>query len=190
MKEKDIATNQLNIGENIRQLRQQKKISLNGLSERAQVSKSNLSKIENNVVSPTFDMLERIAKGLGVETVSLLSRAGSDQPCLAFTSRGEGKCSSSENYEFEFMFSDLPTRKMVPFFTTVKPHQSEVFSKPSSHSGEEFFTVLEGTVEFRSEGGEGKVLCPGDSVYFSSRLAHLVLNVGEENARLLWVWVS
>ena len=178
------------IGETIRQMRTDQDMSLGRLAEAAKVSKSNLSKIENNAISPTFDMIDKIAKGLGVSTAALLSRDVPGQDVLSFTNRNEGVRSVSDNYEFEFLFSDLTNRKMMPMITTVRSKMTEVLTAPSSHEGEEFFTVLEGSVEFQSGTEIRRTMNVGDSVYFNSKTKHLVVNAGDVDARLLWVWLA
>jgi len=61
------------IGERIRMLRKEKDISQEDLADRAEINRSYLSVIENGKSSPTLDVAERLAKGLGVETTELLS---------------------------------------------------------------------------------------------------------------------
>lgn len=183
-------TEPLNIGENIRQMRKTQEMSLSRLAELASVSKSNLSKIENNMISPTFDMIEKISSGLGITTSELLSRGVPTTGVLSFASAGEGLRSINGCYEFEFLFSDLKTRKMIPIVTTVHPKHSETLSSPSSHEGEEFFHVMEGSVDFVSDGNVMKHMHKGDSVYFSSGVQHLVVNRQNTPARLLWVWLA
>jgi transcriptional regulator with XRE-family HTH domain len=186
----DTTTDTWSIGATIRRKRQEREMSLAQLAEVAQVSKSNLSKIENNVISPTFDMIEKIAAGLESTAATLLSRPASPGEMLSFTDRGEGVRSGQGNYEFEFLFADLDQRRMMPMITTVRPRDSEVLSPPSFHGGEEFFTVLEGTIDFHSGTDAVRPMSAGDSVYFSSDVKHLVVNTGQTEARLLWVWIA
>lgn len=178
------------IGATIRRKRLERDMSLAQLAEVAQVSKSNLSKIENSVISPTFDMIEKIAAGLATTAATLLSRPASPPEMLSFTNRGEGVRSKQGTYEFEFLFADLEQRKMMPMITTVSPRESEVLTPPSFHGGEEFFTVLEGTIDFLSGSDAVRPMSAGDSVYFSSDVKHLVVNTGQTDARLLWVWIA
>lgn len=180
----------LNIGENVRQLRKAQGMTLSRLAELANVSKSNLSKIENNVISPTFDMIEKISTGLGITTSELLSQGVPATDMLSFASSGEGLRSSNGSYEFEFLFPDLKNRKMIPIVTTVLPKQTEMLSTPSSHGGEEFFHVMDGSVDFVSDGKILKRMNKGDSVYFSSGVQHLVVNRHDTPSRLLWVWLA
>jgi transcriptional regulator with XRE-family HTH domain len=183
------AQDSLKIGTRIRSLRAEKGMSLNQLAQVAGVSKSNLSKIENNAISPTFETIERIARGLQVLPAALLSTPTPAREMLSFTDHGQGQRSDSGGYGFEFLFPDLPDRQMVPFVTTVAPRGQETFEKPSSHAGEEFFYVLEGKVAFLND-GDHRVMQRGDSVYFSSDLPHRVTNLTDSPARLLWVWMG
>jgi transcriptional regulator with XRE-family HTH domain len=59
------------IARRVHALRQQRGLSLEGLSERCNVSKSMISLIERGESSPTAVVLERLAAGLGVALASL-----------------------------------------------------------------------------------------------------------------------
>lgn len=55
------------IGENIRRIRNNQKLSLNALAKKAGVSSGYLSELENNISkNPTMDKLNKIAEALGV----------------------------------------------------------------------------------------------------------------------------
>ncbi|GGH80974.1 XRE family transcriptional regulator of biofilm formation [Pullulanibacillus pueri] len=61
------------IGKKIKQLRQEKRLSITELSEKAGVSKSYLSTIERNLQkNPSVQFLEKIAEVLGVSVLSLI----------------------------------------------------------------------------------------------------------------------
>lgn len=180
----------LDVGGGIRRSRLGQGLSLSKLATKSNVSKSNLSKVENNVISPTFEMIEKIAMGLGLSAVDLLSQSGESGDVLSFCRAGTGVKATEGHYEFEFLFTELQNRKMVPFVTTVLPKQTETFKRPASHGGEEFFFVLSGEVEFISAEESSNKMNVGDSVYFVSSVEHLVVNKGDEEARLLWVWLA
>lgn len=61
------------IGENVREIRRKKGISMTELAERSLVSKSYLSNIERNLkTNPTIDILLRVSQVLDVELYDLL----------------------------------------------------------------------------------------------------------------------
>jgi transcriptional regulator with XRE-family HTH domain len=65
-----------NIGEYIRQQREQAKISLRQLADAAGVSNPYLSQIERGLRKPSADILQQIAKGLRISAEALYVQAG------------------------------------------------------------------------------------------------------------------
>jgi quercetin dioxygenase-like cupin family protein len=72
---------------------------------------------------------------------------------------------------------------MEPFLVTFEVKDPEDVIK-FSHEGEEFAFVLEGQLEFSSD-GETIVLNPGDSLYFDSDQLHGFRAVGDSPAKAL-----
>ena len=62
----------MDIGENIRKVRDLKGFSQQALAESIGLSQKQLSRIETNQVSPTFDTLEKICEALGITLKNLL----------------------------------------------------------------------------------------------------------------------
>src|SRR5881398_3267257 len=75
------------IGEYIRQQRNNAKISLRQLSKLAGVSNPYLSQIERGVRKPSAEILQQIAKGLRISAEALYVRAGilEEKPASAVT---------------------------------------------------------------------------------------------------------
>ncbi|MFD2044975.1 helix-turn-helix domain-containing protein [Ornithinibacillus salinisoli] len=68
------------IGEKIKQLRQEKKMSISELAEKANVAKSYLSSIERNLQSnPSIQFIEKISSVLGVSVNELINADRSQQ---------------------------------------------------------------------------------------------------------------
>lgn len=68
------------IGEKIKNLRQDKKMSLSELAERAGVAKSYLSSIERNLqTNPSIQFIEKISKVLNVSVNDLIQDDNSEQ---------------------------------------------------------------------------------------------------------------
>ncbi|RDW15655.1 helix-turn-helix domain-containing protein [Oceanobacillus chungangensis] len=69
------------IGEKIKKLRQDKKLSISELAERAGVAKSYLSSIERNLQSnPSIQFIEKISSVLGVSVNDLIKDMNSTDP--------------------------------------------------------------------------------------------------------------
>lgn len=184
----DRASPSLRLGQRIRKIRIGRGLTLDETSRRGGVSKSALSKLENERVSPTFEVLERVATGLGVPLVSFFTEPSAHTGRLTWTGAGQGKRTEEPAYNHEFLCTAFKDRRMVPFLTTVKARSTRQFDKPASHNGEEFLYVLAGEIAFVSDVCAELRLSPGDSLYFDSRLGHLCYSLGEQDATLLWVW--
>lgn len=61
-----------NIGKALQRLRKNNDLTLAAVSARTGVAISTLSKIENNQSSPNFDVLTRLAEGLGLDLMTLM----------------------------------------------------------------------------------------------------------------------
>lgn len=53
------------VGERLKSLRTEKKISMRELAEKTGMNISNISRIENGKISPTLDVLDKLAQALG-----------------------------------------------------------------------------------------------------------------------------
>ena len=70
----------MELGHKIRQLRAEKELSLNGLADKASISKAYLSQLENDVSKqPSAEILLKIASALGITIADLL-----DQPVRVY----------------------------------------------------------------------------------------------------------
>lgn len=188
LRESEPSVTKFRVGQCIRTFRLEQQLSVTKLAEQAGISKSNLSKIENSIISPTFETLERVSSGLGLTVANLLSDRDATSEKISFTSRGQGQKSVEAHYSFEFLFTDFIDRRMVPFITTVNSLEVSDFKQPASHGGEEFIYVLSGGVVLIGALDEPKVLEQGDGAYFDSQVRHLVVNKGTDPSTLMWVW--
>ncbi len=180
---------QVPIGSKVQSLRQEQGITLSDLGSRSGVSISTLSKIENGQTSPTFDTLNRLAAGLGVDLTALFHSEAppSVNGRRAITFAGTGPRHRSGNYEYELLCADLAHRAFVPLLTTLHARSIEDFRKMANHAGEEFFYVLSGEVVLHTEHYAPAHMKAGDSSYFDSTMDHAVYSVSEEPAQILWI---
>lgn len=75
--EGDVVERGLSLGDKIRILRTEKKLSLQELADRAGISLSYLSEIERGTVYPSLSTVKRIAEALGVPPTSIMAQEGS-----------------------------------------------------------------------------------------------------------------
>ena len=173
----------LNLGGQIRQLRNRKRLTLQDVSDRTGLSKPLLSQIENSVTAPPIATLLKISRALGVyighffqETseenrISLVRRSSR----LQIRRHGE-RTGDNIGYRYETLAHPIADKHMEPFIVDIESRKEDdlVYFQ---HQGEEFLFVVEGAVEFR---GKNKVLKldDGDSLYFDSSIPHALRGIG------------
>lgn len=178
------------VGENFRAIRLERNISLNAAAGMCSVSAATLSRIENGLMSPTFDVMSRICDGLGIGLVDLVRdhHGASARGWMTETRFGAGRLIETPQYRFEFLCDDVLARSFLVLRAEVLCSSMEEFGEPHSHSGQEQIVVQTGRVEVWIEQYKPKVLNVGDSIAFDSRLEHAVIAPGPETATVLWVF--
>lgn len=181
----------LHIGRKIRDLRKKAGFVLQDLSNRTGLSKSLLSQIEKEVVSPPIATLLKISKALGVNISFFFQNDDSEKRVILVRSN-ESKVIDSRyfgreesGYYYEALAYKKSKKYMEPFLVEFKRKRAEKLSY-FSHDGEEFIYLLEGVLEFRTE-DQQYVLYPGDSLYFESSIPHAYRALERKNARALTV---
>ena len=183
---------EFDLGARVRSLRAAAELTLKDLSERSGISVSALSKIENGQLSPTYEKIVGLAKGLDVDVATLFaeSYSGSVTGRRSITRKGQGIPYDTRNYAYEILCADLTQKRMIPLLARVKAREIKSFGPLLSHDGEEVFYVLEGRVVLHSEFYEPTELKAGDCVYFDSRMGHGCVARGIEDAVVFWVCAS
>ena len=179
----------LKLGEKVRKIRLQHKWTLDEAGKRTGLAKSTLSKIENEQVSPSFDVVQKLAAGLGIDVPQLF--VSSSEPLVSgrrsFTAKGQGRPHPTQTYHHELLAAELTHKKMVPFKTMVHARAFDDFTDWVRHSGEEFLLVLSGDITFFSEFYEPVKLQQGDSIYYDAGMGHVCISESELDAQILWV---
>lgn len=186
---------ELQIGQQIRQLRQEQRMTLQDLSKATDLSKPLLSQIENEQVIPPLATLLRIAKALGTPLHTFFQDEDNTQKCLVVrageqhpTRRRPKLDGPPQPYRYSSLAYGKKHKHMEPFLMEFEPHQTEqVFQV--QHPGEEFLYLLEGSVEL-CYGDDVYVLNAGDSAYWDSNELHSVKAAGEQVARGIAIFYS
>jgi transcriptional regulator with XRE-family HTH domain len=180
------------VGEKIKQIRELKKVSLAEMAERCGMDIALIEKIEDEKNVPSLAPLIKIARGLGVRLGTFLDdsdsygpvvvRSGEYHKGVRFTSQSS---ETREHLNFFSLAFDKAGRNMEPFIVDIEPGLKSDYML-SSHEGEEFIYVLEGTVEI-NYGKEIYKLEKGDSIYLDSIVLHNVHAGNNQSARILAV---
>ena len=185
------AAEAFHLGQRVRDIRTQAGLTLAAVALRAGLARSTLSKIENDQMSPTFEVLQRLSTGLGVDMDELLSPAREAGPTgrRSITRAGQGQIHETATYVHEFLCADLTHKHAVPSRTRIRARSIAEFPDWVRHEGDDFLLVLEGTVELHTEFYEPVTLGTGDSIYYDAQMGHLCVSVSKQDALVLWVSV-
>ena len=184
-----------NLGENLRLIRLQKKMTLQELSQLSKVSKSQLSQIERNASVPTVAKLQKIAEALDINLSSLLPENGDsssdanpannkeDVLRIRVVRKGERKkIIMPDGPRVELLCPDLQHK--IEFIYLHYPAGTTA-KEQYTHDGEECGVVLEGN--FKGTFGAMEVILePGDSIYYDSTIPHYWETVGDTDVRAIW----
>jgi transcriptional regulator with XRE-family HTH domain len=166
------------IGDRIKSLRKNQKRTLQEIADGSELSKSMISKIENNRTVPSVAALVKIAKSLGTNISSLLENDQWEKAILTTRQEAHQNLTFTEKGYSIFPYaSNFHEKKMQPFLFTAK--KGEVVPHQLSHEGEEFIFIIAG--EMRMKVGEIEyILKPGDSLYFNSLQKHGIIPISDE----------
>jgi len=176
--EEEKGSEDLRIGEKVRELREKKGLSLQDMANRTGYTSALLSQVENHLISPPLGALIKIAKALEVKVGTFFGEEPRESYAIVrrderkHISRYASKEGVSYGYSYESLGFDKKDRQMEPFLVTLEPATVKS-EKLSTHDGEEFIFILEGEMEVIL-GGHKDVLHPGDSIYYDSAIPHKV----------------
>ena len=181
------------VGEKIKALRQEKNISIEELAERSGLAIEQIERIENNIDLPSLAPLIKIARVLGVRLGTFLDDQDEMGPVVCRKKEAKDTISFSNNaihsrrhMEYHSLSKSKADRHMEPFIIDVQPTEESSDFVLSSHEGEEFIMVLEGTMEI-SYGKHTYLLEEGDSIYYDSIVPHHVHAYEGKQAKILAV---
>jgi DNA-binding XRE family transcriptional regulator/mannose-6-phosphate isomerase-like protein (cupin superfamily) len=187
-------TGAVSIGSRLHRIRKSRQLTLQEASELTGVSASAFSKIERNDLSPTISTMQRIATGLGVELVTLLTDQGAEPVTFAgrrsVNRAGGGSGHITATCNNTLLCADLKNKRATPILTTVTARSPEEYKAWAKSDAEIFVMVLEGTLIVHSRLYEPLELNTGDSVYYDATTEHTWTSSGPKDAVVLWVLVN
>jgi transcriptional regulator with XRE-family HTH domain len=176
------------LGRRLRRWRRALGFTLDEAAQKIDISKGYLSRIENDLASPSIAVLNRTSQAYGAPLAKLLDTGGADR--ISVVRAGErlalNRDGSEHGYVYELINHGKAERRTECFVVTLPPiaEPPELFS----HVGEELFFVLSGRVRF-VYGGTESILETGDAVYFDASVQHRGLAYGGVPAMALAVIV-
>jgi len=169
------------LAQNLKQLREQRKLSLDKVAEMSGISKTMLGQIERGESNPSIGTVWKIANGLKISFTALIHEPKSDTTVVTGNDiqvlmEDEGRVRIYPHFPFE------EGRRFEIYMMEMDP-QSALNAEPHIEGTEEFITVFEGEVTIRV-GMEEYTLNQGESIRFRADKPHAYVNSGVEGTRL------
>jgi len=181
----------LDIGNQVRKLRNKRELTLQDLANLSGLSKPNLSQIENNLVTPPIATLLKISTALGVPIGHFFQETDQESSIVVVRKEdrygvAKGQHISHIGYQYEPLAYSKMDKFMEPFIVHMEEREPDAIVY-NNHLGEEFLYVLEGKLEFRC-GDTIVVLEEGDSLYFDSVVPHGYRGIGGPAKTLVTIY--
>jgi transcriptional regulator with XRE-family HTH domain len=182
------------VGLKIKSLREDKGLSIDEVSQRAGLSVEQIEGIEGDNDLPALAPLIKIARVLGVRLGTFLDDHDHIGPVISYAKdikmqtvvrHVDDNTLIGKHMAYHSLAPGKAGRHMEPFMIDIFPANT---SEPtlSSHEGEEFLYVLEGTIEILY-GKEKYVLNSGDSIYYDSIVPHHISATDGMSAKALGI---
>lgn len=166
-------------GAALKALRERNRWTLADVNKRTGIPASTLSRIENDQVSPTYDMLVKLGRGLDLDLSELLSMGSEHRPKVAeqpgrrsINHIGDGQTIELNHHTLRYLSNDLLQKHITPIMCEYRAKTLQEFGDLMRHPGEEFLYIVEGELELHTECYAPTILKAGESVYFDSRMGH------------------
>ncbi len=165
----------------LRQLRASEQLSLQDLSDRAQVSRSMISKIEREEVQPSLDVAVRLADALGTrlnamirsDSYARIVKIEHDQQLVVRDPR--------DRWERRQLSPSFTASRIEVLRGKLAPHRDTGKAVIHPQRAEEFISVLKGRMNVRLDGRLIE-LKEGDSLFFEGDQGHALENPGDIEA--------
>jgi transcriptional regulator with XRE-family HTH domain len=172
------------IAENLKRLREERKLSLDHLAKLTGVSKSMLGQIERGEVNPTVSTVWKISNGLKISFTQLMNRLETDIEII-------------DKYKMQPLIEDNGKIRNYPIFPFDNTRRFEMYTLDIDGGGhlnadahpqgtQEFITVFSGEITIIVE-NEKFILPTGNSIRFKADTPHIYENSGSEACTLSMV---
>ena len=171
----------MNLGERIKQMRNQLGLTQAELADRCELTKVYISQLENDINSPSIATLTDILSALGSNLAEFFKEETEEK--VVFT-KEEFIEKDSDGVVWNWLIPNAQKNMMEPVLVELAEGVATVGDVP--HEGEEFGYVLEGRIAI--ELGKKHYLCKkGEAFYYPANKPHSILNKGKGKAKFLWV---
>lgn len=175
------------LGERLRELRKQNKLTLKQIAEQTNLSISFLSQVEHGRSSVTLESLMRISECLDVSPsyfFAVQEELETKKKIAVNKQETINEDTIVSNFTYKDLSGKFSNQSFLPTLVTLQPRKDGV--RPLAHTGQEFIYVLEGTLSIIFENEEID-LHAGESIHMESTVPHNWLNRTGQAIKFLYV---
>lgn len=169
------------IGSKIKEIRKQKNITIQKLSQFTDLSVGYLSNLERNQASPTLNNLQKICVALEVSLRDLLTPHEEEKILLR---KEDSKLYEYEEYKLNIRRIDFGKKRGIYEYSTYEVGE-DIPPSWGHHPYPEVGTILEGRMEVVLD-DVSYILEEGDSIYIKPHTYHTMRNAGTVPCRSFW----
>ncbi|HOW36583.1 MAG TPA: XRE family transcriptional regulator [Candidatus Omnitrophota bacterium] len=175
------------IGQKLKELRLQAKMSLTELSEQSGVQLATLSRMENLKMTGTLESHIAITKALGVSLTDLYKDIAVEEKRIEVrkSQTPNDVFVHSDKSSYEILTGKVMSKKMMPILLKIEPG-GKTNTEQNVPGTEKFVFVLEGTIEIHIK-EETYPLSKHNTLYFDAALPHYFVNKAKAPARVICV---
>lgn len=173
---------ELNVGEQLRSIREMYGLSQRALARKAGVTNGIISMIEQNRNSPSLATLKKILDAIPMSFSEFFTMGTNPQLKTVYKAAELPEIGSS-GFSFKQVGTDLSGKAMQILHERIEPGADSGIDM-LRHESEEGGVVTRGRIEL-TIGGETHILETGDAYYFDSRIPHRFRNIGTEEAEIV-----
>lgn len=194
-----------NLKDIVKQVRKERKFTLDKLAKMVGCSKSYISQLENGTTSPSLSMIGRLSAALGIHVSELFQEPHSNNQNKNEIRPGNGKINQTTSYlkkadrrtisypdgkmTDQLLTNAVYQKTMQPVMTVIQPGgiSDDKYTLTHPEGSEEFVLILAGEIEFKLN-SEKFTMKEGDSLYFDGATPHGWKNISKKIAKVLFVW--
>ena len=177
----------MKIGNKIRDLRKENKLTLRQLSEKSGVALATLSRIETNKMVGTIESHQAIASALNKTLSQLYNDMELEEKPIEFQSlkNRTDLFKHNDKSSYYMLTNRVLSKKMMPVILKIAPNGVTAMEQLPKES-EKFIYILKGKCEI-SVGSENHILKKGETLYFDASMPHNFQNTGSEELEAICI---
>lgn len=181
----------LELAKRIKNLRLERRLTLEQLANKTGFNKSYISKIENARNSPPIATLSKIAQALGISIADFFKDSHPEE-IFALTRANDRITVARQGHLIGYSYESINHRKKkknFDAFIATFPVQQKPSGLLFDHEGEEMIYVVEGVLEFNFN-NQFYTLNVGDCVHFDASYPHNGRSIEDKEAKALLIICS